>query len=104
MLKPRLPSLPLLRDALRWALWVAPVAAAIGALVALFLWLLDQATALRLAQPWLLWLLPLAGIGIVLAYQRWGGRSDQGNNLVLDEIHQPDQGVPLRLAPFVLLA
>jgi H+/Cl- antiporter ClcA len=65
---------------------------------------LDQATSLRLAQPWLLWLLPLAGVAIVAAYQRWGGKSEQGNNLVLDEIHQPGAGVPLRLTPFVLLA
>jgi H+/Cl- antiporter ClcA len=80
------------------------MAALVGSAVALFLWLLGQATALRLAQPWLLWLLPLAGVGIVLAYQQWGGKSDQGNNLVLEEIHQPGQGVPLRLTPFVMLA
>jgi len=89
-------------DAVRWLLWLAPVSIVIGSAVALFLWLLDLATQTRFEQPWLLYLLPLAGVAIVLAYQRWGGKSDQGNNLIIDEIHQPGGGVPLRLTPFVL--
>ena len=55
---------------LKWLLIAAPVGAAIGSAVALFLWALDKVTRLRWASdtsiglPWLLFLLPIAGIAI----------------------------------------
>ena len=42
----------------KWFCLVAPVAAAIGSACALFLWVLESVTNTRLAQPWLLFLLP----------------------------------------------
>jgi H+/Cl- antiporter ClcA len=86
----------------KWLLIGIPVGVLVGAAVAFFLWLLDVATQTRWAYPWLLFLLPLAGIPIVVIYQRLGGESARGNNLVLDEIHQPDRGVTWRMAPLVL--
>jgi H+/Cl- antiporter ClcA len=91
-----------LKYTLRWTAWVLPVAALIGSVVAFFLWLLDLATQARFDNPWLLFGLPLAGIAISLAYHHFGGRSGEGTNLVMDEIHEPGGGVPFRLAPFVL--
>jgi len=87
----------------RWTCLVLPVSLAIGSLVALFLWLLDKAVDFRFAYPWLLFLLPLAGIGIWAAYKYLGKNSEGGNNLIMDEIHQPGGGVPFRMAPLVLL-
>ncbi|HQO90388.1 MAG TPA: hypothetical protein PKX72_10750, partial [Chitinophagales bacterium] len=69
-----------------------PVAVSIGAVVALFLWLLDVATETRHQYPWLLYLLPLAGIAIVLVYHHFGKNSAAGNNLIIDEIHEPGAG------------
>ena len=54
------------RHLLRWSLLVLPVAVAVGAFVALFLWLLETATQLRHANMWLIYLLPLAGGGSTL--------------------------------------
>ncbi len=88
---------------LRWTAIVAPVAAATGSLVALFLWLLDVATKTRWQHPSLLWFLPLAGVAIVLVYHRFGKESEGGNNLVMDRIHEPGGGVPKRMAPLVLI-
>lgn len=85
-----------------WALLVPPVALAAGSASAFFLWSLEEVTRMRFAHPWLLWLLPVAGICIVWAYKEHGGNSERGNNLIIDEIHQPGGGVPLRMTPLVL--
>ena len=79
------------------------VAVAVGSATALFLWSLDQATLLRHAHPGLLWLLPLAGLGIGLLYHYVGGGAEGGNNRVIQEIHEPVRGVPRRMAPWILL-
>jgi H+/Cl- antiporter ClcA len=89
---------------LKWTLLVLPVSAVVGSLVALFLWLLNWAIHFRLANPWLLFFLPLAGIFIYVLYRFVGGNSEAGNNLIMDEIHQPGGGVPARMAPLVLLS
>lgn len=51
----------------------------------------------------MLYLLPVAGAGVAWCYHRWGRNSDAGNNLIIDEIHEPGGGVPVRMAPFVLI-
>ena len=93
-----------LKAVLAWAAILAPMAAAVGSLCALFLWSLDLATRTRLAHPWLLFGLPLAGLVVGLAYRWKGGAAEGGNNLIVEQIHQPGGGVPLRMAPFVLVA
>lgn len=87
----------------RWTVIIIPVALVVGSLVALFLWLLDYVTHFRWEHPWLLYLLPMAGIGIYFLYNKLGGTSEKGNNLIMDEIHEPGGGVPARMAPLVLL-
>ena len=94
----------LLRPVLFWMGLLVPLAMAIGSAVALFLWSLDRATQARFDLPWLIWLMPVAGFAMVWAYQRFGGASGAGNNLIVDEIHQPGGGVPLRMAPFILVS
>jgi H+/Cl- antiporter ClcA len=88
---------------LRWTILVIPVALSAGSLVALFLWLLDKAIRFRFDYPWLLFLLPVAGILIYVLYRFIGKNSEGGNNLIMDEIHAPGGGVPARMAPMVLL-
>lgn len=87
----------------RWFLLVLPMAALVGSAVALFLWMLHEATVLRWENPWLVFLLPLAGIAIVTSYSRFGKNADGGNNLVMEQIHQPGGGIPKRMTPLVLL-
>lgn len=86
----------------RWTLLTIPVAITIGAVVALFLWLLSWAIHFRFAHTWLLYLLPIAGIVIHFVYKLYGKSSEKGNNLIMDEIHEPGGGVPKRMAPLVL--
>jgi H+/Cl- antiporter ClcA len=74
-----------------------------GSASALFLFALDWATATRLAHRWLVWLLPLAGFVIGWLYLRVGREVEAGNNLLIDEIHDPKKVIPLRMAPLVLI-
>ena len=88
----------------KWTLWVLPVSLLTGSLVALFLWLLEAVIEIRFEHNWLLYLLPLAGVIIHFLYRYSGKNAEAGNNLIIDEIHQPDTGVPLRMAPLVLFS
>ncbi len=89
---------------LKWTLMALPLALITGSVVALFLWLLDEATHMRKQYPWLLFLLPAAGVLIYFSYKLYGKNAIRGNDLVIDEIHQPKKGIPLRMAPLVLLS
>lgn len=88
---------------IKWFFLIIPVSLTVGSIVALFLWLLDFATQLRWEHNWLLFLLPIAGVGIVALYKTKGKNAEAGNNLVMDEIHKPGGGIPFRMAPFVLI-
>ena len=87
----------------KWLVIAGIVAALAGSAAALFLIALDLATDWRLAHPWMIWLLPVAGFAVGLAYHLLGKPVDAGNNLIIDEIHDPKKVVPLRMAPLVLI-
>ena len=91
------------RHLLYWTVLAIPVSIVAGSLVALFLWLLDLVTRFRWEHEWLLYLLPIAGIGIHFLYKLWGKNAEAGNNLIMEEIHEPGGGVPARMAPLVLI-
>lgn len=87
----------------RWTVMLVPMAIAVGSLCAAFLWSLDVATRTRFAHPWLLFLLPLGGFVIGLLYHRMGKSVEGGNNLIVEQIHEPGGGVPLRMAPLIFI-
>ena len=97
------------RYVLKWLLIAIPVGAVVGSAVAGFLWALDKATRIRQSTdnasgiPWLLYLLPVAGVGIGLLYHLLGKSVEGGNNLIVEQIHEPGGGVPSRMAPLVLI-
>ena len=88
----------------KWLLWLAPMAAVVGSACAFFAWSLDAVTMTRFQHPWLLFLLPLAGVLSAFLYLKLGSIAEGGNNLILDQIHEPGGGVPRRMAPLVLVA
>lgn len=87
---------------IKWTFIAFPIAITVGSSIAFFLWLLEESIQFRFDQPWLLFLLPLAGIAIHFLYKISGKNAEGGNNLIMDEIHQPGGGVPFRMAPLVL--
>src|SRR4051794_31903004 len=92
------------RHLLYWTALIVPVSIVTGSLVALFLWLLDWATATRWQHLWLIFLLPFAGLLITFLYKTYGKNAEAGNNLIMDEIHKPGGGIPFRMAPLVLFS
>lgn len=87
----------------RWIALGAVVGVLAGLSSAVFLKSLEWATDTRVAHPWLLAGLPVAGFAVGLAYHYGGGRSVEGNNLIIDEIHDPKAWVPRRMAPLVFI-
>lgn len=87
---------------LKWFLFILISGAAAGTLSALFLYLLDRVTEMRMASPVLICFLPLAGFVLGWIYYRFGGRANAGNGVITSEFYTPSEPIPFRLAPFVL--
>ena len=87
----------------KWTLLASIVGVCAGSASAVFLVSLEFATETRLEQPWLLYLLPVAGLFVGVLYHYWGQDCERGNNLILEEIHDPKAGVSGRMAPMILL-
>ena len=64
---------------------------------------LEWATNWRESHLWIIALLPLAGFLSGWIYHQYGKNVEAGNNLLLEEIHNPKNIIPLRMAPMVLL-
>lgn len=93
-----------LRQLASWTVLVVPVGVLSGSASALFLWSLDRVTELHWQHGWLLFLLPVAGLVVGWVYHRVGKSAEGGNNLILDQIHEPGGGVPTRMAPLILVS
>ncbi|NYE60515.1 H+/Cl- antiporter ClcA [Duganella sp. 1224] len=86
----------------KWTVLAGLIAVLSGTASAFFLFALDSATHWRETHAWIIWLLPLAGFAVGWIYLKVGSSVEAGNNLLLDEIHDPQKVVPLRMAPLVL--
>jgi H+/Cl- antiporter ClcA len=87
----------------RWLPIASLVGIFAGCASALLLWSLDLATRLREAHTWLIFLLAPAGWLVGLMYARFGESVVAGNNLLLEEIHDPKDTIPLRMTPLILI-
>lgn len=80
---------------------------AIGGVVGLvgvaFHLLLEWATEFRMENPWLLWLLPLGGLAIVLAYRLAGMEKDRGTNFILVAVRS-NELVTIKTAPLIFFS
>jgi len=86
----------------KWLALALLVATLAGSASAFFLFALERASFIRETHPWLIWLLPLAGFAVGLTYHAFGKRVEAGNNLLIDEIHNPKNTIPFRMTPLVL--
>lgn len=86
--------------------WI-PISIAVGIMAgtasALLLASLDFATRVRESHPWLILLLALAGGFVGLLYKYFGSSVEAGNNLILDQIHDPTTTIRARMTPLILL-
>ena len=98
----RFALIDLLRYVGKWLLLACGVAVLAGSASALFLFLMQWATTTRVTYRWLIWFLPVAGFVVGWLYLRVGQSVEAGNNLLIDEIHDPRNIIPLRMVPLVL--
>jgi H+/Cl- antiporter ClcA len=94
---------PALPYVLKWTLITAFIGILSGSSSAVFLISLDYVTNLRESNLWLIALLPIAGLVVGLAYQYFGKDVEAGNNLLLENIHEPKETIPLKMAIFIYL-
>ena len=95
-------ALPTLRALGRWLGLAGLAGAACGLAGAAFTWCVAQAAALRAAHPWLLFLMPLAGLAIVWSYRTAGMENDSGTNQIIASVRGGERP-PVRLAPLIFL-
>jgi len=68
-----------------------------------FLTVLDRVTSLRTDHDWLYLLLPVGGLVLAAMYHYGGGRARGGNPLIIEQIHEPTEWLPRRMAPLILV-
>ncbi len=87
----------------KWLIIASLSACLAGTASSFFLIALDWATAYRVAHLWIIWLLPVAGFVVGWAYYKMGRPVEAGNNLIIDEIHDPKKVIPRRMVPLVFI-
>ncbi|WP_260737973.1 voltage-gated chloride channel family protein [Tunturiibacter lichenicola] len=93
----------LLLDLIRWVPLCALVGIMAGSASALLLASLTFATNVREAHRWIILLLAPAGWIVGLLYKHFGSSVEAGNNLILEETHDPRAVIPIRMTPLILL-
>jgi len=88
---------------LKWTLITLVIGACIGTASAGFLISLDWATNFRENHIWMIAFLPVAGLLIGLLYHYYGKSVEAGNNLLIDNIHQPKETIAFKMAPLVYI-
>lgn len=89
---------------MRWILIGSIIGILIGSASALFLVALEWATNYREQHIWLIGLLPIGGLLIGLLYHYYGKNVEAGNNLIIDNIHEPCERISIKMAPFVFFS
>ncbi|MDQ0194378.1 H+/Cl- antiporter ClcA [Paenibacillus wynnii] len=95
-------SRALVKTFLKWILLGSGVGVLSGTASAFFLISLEHVTDVRIEHPWLLYLLPAGGALVSYLYLKFGKNSAKGNNLILEQINNGNETIPLRMAPLVL--
>lgn len=94
---------PALPYVFKWLCISLIIGALVGTASAGFLQSLEWATNFRENHIWLIAFLPIAGFLVGLLYHYLGKDIEAGNNLLLENIHEPKEIIPLKMAPFVYL-
>lgn len=87
----------------KWGVFSVFIGFVIGGFSTLFAFCLRKATAFRTDNPWMVLLLPLAGIIIVFLYSIFQYKNDKGTNLVLSTIHAEAE-LPFKMAPLIFVS
>lgn len=92
-----------LKVLLKWIGFSVLAGLVVGSFSTLFAKSLQFVTKLRGSEPWLLFLLPVAGIAITFLYHILNQGKDRGTNLIISSIHANEE-TPIRVAPMIFTA
>lgn len=87
---------------LRWILFAVVIGFVVGPISVCFVVGITKVTALREANPWLLYLLPPAGVAIVWLYRICRYPGGGNTNFVLTAVRE-NEPMPLRAAPLIFV-
>ena len=85
----------------RWVVLSTFVGATAGILSAAFIKALDWTATTRNSNKWLLLLLPVAGLVVGSAYHYLGRGLERGSNLLIDQIHEHSEWIPVRMSVLI---
>ncbi len=100
---PKRQHFALVSELLRWIPIASLVGVMSGLASAVLLASLAYATDLRESHKWIILLLAPAGWVVGLMYHYFGRSVEAGNNLILEEIHDPKDVIPIRMTPLILI-
>lgn len=88
---------------IKWVIFSIIVGLIVGLCGTAFFLGLSFVTIVRTQNPWLIYLLPVGGLGIVALYHLLKDADDTGTNLVISAIHSGDR-LPFRMAPLIFIS
>lgn len=88
---------------LKWTFYSILAGLTAAFATALFLYALDFVTLLHKTHSWLIWLLPVVGLITGILYLKYGEEAEKGTGLILEEIHDPKNILPLAMGPLVFI-
>ncbi|TDS53328.1 voltage-gated chloride channel family protein [Myroides indicus] len=94
---------PALLYIFKWLIICLIIGICVGTASAGFLLSLQWATDFRENHLWIIALLPMGGLVVGIIYLYYGQEVEAGNNLLIDNVHNPQKKIPFRMAPFVYL-
>jgi H+/Cl- antiporter ClcA len=94
----------LFKFTIRWLLLGSFVGVLSGLAVAAFIFALRVVTDFRIFHLWIISFLPLAGVATGYLYRRFGHGSEEGSDLIIDEVLEFRGRVLFRMGPLVVIA
>lgn len=74
-----------------------------GVFIGIFLIFLEKAVDINLKHKFLVFILPLSGMLMTFLYSKYGGNSQKGNNLIIENINGSKEEIKFIMAPLVFL-
>ena len=74
-----------------------------GLFIGIFLIFLEKAVDINLKHKFLVFILPLSGMLMTFLYSKYGGNSQKGNNLIIENINGSKEEIKFIMAPLVFL-
>ncbi len=87
-----------------WIFIIVIIGTLAGTASAFFLWTLDHATQFRITHSYVIYALPIVGLLVGLLYHYYGEKEVKGNNLLLEEFHEPSDVIHIKMAPLVYIS